>query len=742
MSNYHIMKSLILVESPAKCNKILSFLDNNYLCEATYGHLREIKTLKNINDKYEIEFTIMDSKKKQIDKIKKKLKQVDEVILATDDDREGEGIAWHVTEIFNLPLTTKRIKFNSITKDAILSALNNPLQLDMNMVHAQQGRQILDLLVGFKISPILWNDISRTSNLSAGRCQTPALNILYDNHQKIKDSIPEMSYATYGYFTDKNIKFTLTKVFNTDNEVTDFLNNEKGNDMIYGLTFTVKRNIEKNPPKPFITSSLQQSCNNVFNISPKECMSICQQLYESGHITYMRTDSYFINPKFKEECKSYITGKYGSEYNGSQYFHNKNSQEAHEAIRPTNILSAPELSGKLDKVYNLIRKQTLKSLMSNAIINNFKFVATKNNNQFTYSCDEVLFKGWTIIDNNDEDTYLHFLKNINKVVAKKISCEPSFTNVSLHYTEARLIKELEDKNIGRPSTFASIVEKIKERKYVLKTNIEGSKYNLSYFELIDSKINHIKKSKIIGAEKNKLVIQPLGILVITNLMKNFNELFKYDFTEEMESSLDLIADGEKKKFDICNDLNDKLTNLITSYNSHEKQKMMIDPNHEFIIGKNGPVIKSIIDGKTTFKKIIDNFDIAKIKNGEYNIDELIDNSNTCRNIGIYNSKNIILKKGKFGNYIEYGDKKISLRTLVKNFDDVILSDVIDILDNDNNSKRVITNEISIRTGKYGDYIFYKSINMKKPKFINIKKFSGDYMTCDKNDIIDYIDTYK
>ena len=186
MSNYHIMKSLILVESPAKCNKILSFLDNNYLCEATYGHLREIKTLKNINDKYEIEFTIMDSKKKQIDKIKKKLKQVDEVILATDDDREGEGIAWHVTEIFNLPVTTKRIKFNSITKDAILSALNNPLQLDMNMVHAQQGRQILDLLVGFKISPILWNDISRTSNLSAGRCQTPALNILYDNHQKIK----------------------------------------------------------------------------------------------------------------------------------------------------------------------------------------------------------------------------------------------------------------------------------------------------------------------------------------------------------------------------------------------------------------------------------------------------------------------------------------------------------------------------------------------------------------------------
>lgn len=737
------MKSLILVESPAKCNKILSFLNDNYLCEATFGHLREIKSLKNIDNKFNIKFENILLKKKQIDKIKNKINKVDEVILATDDDREGEGIAWHVMDMFNLPSNTKRIKFNSITKDAILHALNNPTTVDINMVHSQQSRQILDLLVGYSISPILWENISRKNNLSAGRCQTPALNILYENHVKIQNSEPEKSYSTHGLFTSNNIKFNLAKNFNEEKDVLSFLKSR--NKDLYNLSYTTKKNIEKTPPKPFITSTLQQTCNNIFNISPKECMSICQSLYESGHITYMRTDSYFINNTFKQESALYITNTYGEKYIGNSNFKNKDSsQEAHEAIRPTNINNIPELSGKPNKVYTLIRNQTLKSLMANGVVNNYKFIASKNDGyDFTYTCDEIVFEGWMIIDSIEHNSYISYLINLKKVNASKIICEPSFTNIGLHYSEAKLIKELEDKNIGRPSTFASIVEKLKERRYVVKTNVEGKKYQLNYYELYDNKVHKIKRERVIGGEKNKLVIQPLGILVRDNLVKHFNELFKYDFTEEMEESLDLIAKGDKNKFNICNDLNDLLNSLINNYNSLEKPKMMIDENHEFIIGKNGPVIKCTINNEVTFKKIIPSYDIEKIKQKMYTLDELLDKDDTERKLGVYKDHDIILKRGKYGCYIDYNGKNISLRNLEKEFEEIILSDIIDLLDNKESSiVREITNEISVRKGKYGDYIFYKTLSMKKPKFINIKKFKEDYLSCDKELLVDYVENNK
>jgi DNA topoisomerase-1 len=737
------MKSLILVESPAKCNKILSFLDDNYLCEATFGHLREIKSLKNINDNYDIAFENVPLKRKQIDKIKNKIKKVDEVILATDDDREGEGIAWHVIDMFNLPLKTKRIKFNSITKDAILNALNHPTTVDMNMVQSQQSRQILDLFVGYTISPILWENISRKNNLSAGRCQTPALNILYENYVKNQSSDPEMSYTTYGLFTGKNIKFNLTKNFKDETDVMKFLKTR--NKDLYDLSHTLKTHIEKSPPKPFITSTLQQTCNNLYNMSPKECMSICQSLYEAGYITYMRTDSYYINDKFKEECSTYVTSKYGDKYNGNSIFKNKDSsQEAHEAIRPTSINTMPELSGKQEKIYKLIRNHTLKSLMANAIVNNYKFIASKNDDyDFTYLCDEIVFEGWMIIDGIERIDYISYLLNLKKVKADKIVCEPSFTNMVLHYSEAKLIKELEDKNIGRPSTFASIVEKLKERKYVIKSNVEGKKYKLNYYELCDDNINKVKREKVIGGEKNKLIIQPLGILVRDNLIKHFHEIFKYEFTEEMEKSLDLIAKGDKDKYNICDDLNSLLNDLINNYNRLEKPKMMIDDYHEFIIGKNGPVIKCTIDNQITFKKIIKGYDIEKIKEKMYLLDELLDKDDTERSIGAYKGHDIILKSGKYGLYMDYNGKNITLRSLEKEFKEIILSDVIDLLDHkESYIVREITNEISIRKGKYGDYIFYKTLNMKKPKFINLKKCDMDYLSCDKNTVIEYVNNNK
>lgn len=738
---------LLIVESPAKCNKILSFLDKTYMCEATYGHLREIVNLKNINSKYEIEFNIINEKKRQVDKLKKKINQSSEIILATDNDREGEGIAWHILDMFNLPIETKRITFNAITKNEILNALNNPKTINMNIVKSQQTRQILDLLVGYNISPILWKEISRTNNLSAGRCQTPALNILYENFIKNKHLSQELLYNTYGYFSKYNIKFTLNKQIDNDDEVLKLLSCcSKQNE--YNIFHEMKENVKKKSPLPFITSSLQQTCNSLYNISPKECMSICQKLYEGGHITYMRTDSYFISSNFRDECKQFVTSKYGEKYYNDNYkfINKKNSQEAHEAIRPTNLLKEPKLEGKQLKLYNLIKNQTLKSLMNEAIVNNYKFIININDiYNFSYICEDILFYGWMIVDKkDDESTYLQYLLNVKKITKNKICSESSFTNTSLHYTEARLIKELETKDIGRPSTFASIVEKLKERKYVNKENVEGNQISCNNYELTENKIVKKKIKKIIGAEKNKLVIQPLGIMVIESMMKNFNELFKYDFTEQMEKALDLIENGENTKYDTCKMFHDTINELITLYKKHEPGKIMIDDNHEFIISKNGPVIKHILDDKSiVFKKIIKNFDMEKIKNKEYCIEDLIDNSIDEKNLGVYREKKILLKKGKYGNYIDYDNQKISIKNVEKDFDDIHLGDVIDLLDGkESNILRIITNDISIRNGKFGHYIYYKTNKMKKPKFINLKKFNNDYMECDKDIILDFVENSK
>jgi DNA topoisomerase-1 len=736
------MKHLIIVESPAKCNKILSFLDDTYLCEATFGHLRELKSLKNINGEYEIDYTEIPEKKKQIIKLKKQIKSCNEVIIATDDDREGEGIAWHILQMFDLPLSTKRIKFNSITKDAVLHALNNPIQVDMNLVNSQQTRQILDLCVGFKISPILWSEISRKNNLSAGRCQTPALNILYENHQRINNLSQDLSYQVYGLFSSKNIKFTLNKTFDEEKKLFELLQlcHKFPN---YNIKHEIRNNVEKIPPKPFITSSLQQSCNNLFNISPKECMSICQKLYESGHITYMRTDSYLLSDKFKEECNKYISTEFGSKYfnNVSSISDKKNSQQAHEAIRPTDIFKVPTLSGKEAKLYTLIRKQTLKSLMNNAILNIHKFIIEIDTVYHFYNnLDEIVFDGWMVLDNIDKENYISYLSNINKITSNKIVGDPTYNNTSLHYTEAKLIKDLEAKNIGRPSTFASIVEKLKERKYVTKTNIDGRKIKANQYELYDNKIHKQNIEKTVGNEKNKLVIQPLGIMVVDTLLKDFQDLFAYNFTETMEHELDLIATGNTNKKDTATLFDNRIDTLITSYNNRTKQKIMIDENHEFIISKNGPVIKCNSGDKIVFKTIIENFDMDKLKRGGYTIDELVDNTITNIHLGIHKEKDIVLKKGKYGIYIEYDGRKISAKSVEKDFEQIIISDIIDLLDEKQESSyRTITNEISIRSGKFGHYIFYKTLKMKKPKFINLKNFANDYMNCNKELILEYVE---
>jgi DNA topoisomerase-1 len=732
---------LLLVESPAKCKKIESFLDPSYKVEATYGHLRYFDSLNDISNDYNIKFKNMQQRYSHISKLKKLIDISNEVILATDNDREGEAIAWHVIQMFALPENSKRILFNEITKDAILSALNNATIVNQNLVQSQQTRQILDIFVGYKISPHLWNTISRNNNLSAGRCQTPALNIIYENYITNKNKVSEEVYNVIGYFTSKNIEFKLNQSLKSNDTVIKFLKDCKS--QIFSMTSDPNKRVTSSPPKPFITSSIQQTCNNAFHISPKETMLICQKLYESGVITYMRTDSYYLSDEFCNSSNEYICSKYNEKYWNNDV--KKGSKQAHEAIRPTNVnrISLDDsYSPKEKKIYLLIWKRTLQSLMSQSILDEKKYIIPYNETlKFTHTTELCIFDGWKVLDkNNAIDNYREYLESIHheNIHMKKMIAKGSFTNQPHHLSESLLVKELETKGIGRPSTFCSLVEKIKERKYVERKNIDGRKQKVSTYELCDNKIKHITKDEVVGSEKNKLVITSLGIMVIENLITNFNELFDYDFTSKMEEQCDHIANGEMEKMDVCESYKTTINSLVKSVDSKSKIKYMIDDTHEYIIGKNGPVIKCTSGEKTIFKKIKPNIELEKIKNNEYTLDEIIE-ENEDKNLGCHREMDVVLKRGQYGIYLEYDNRKISLKSIDKVYDDISIVDVIDLLDsNDSNVLREFSNNLNIRNGKYGHFIYHKTDKMKKPQFISLKDFKGDYMTCDETEIEVYI----
>jgi DNA topoisomerase-1 len=745
---------LVIVESPAKCQKIEGFLGPGYKCLASYGHLTTLLSLKNIdiNNNFKLTFTTISEKLKHIDKLRKAINLSKEVIIATDDDREGEAIGWHICQLFNLNVnTTKRILFNEITKSAILNSINKPSILNLNLINAQQTRQILDLLLGYQISPILWKNISSNTknSLSAGRCQTPALRLVYDNYLETKDNNGTQVYNTIGYFTDKLFNFNLDYEFNDSDKVEEFLNLSISHKHI--ISNDKQKESKRNPPQPFTTSLLQQVANNNLHISPKETMKICQKLYEEGLITYMRTDSKIYSKEFIEISKKFIENKYGSEYfninfqssdqSDKKSKDNKNlAQEAHEAIRPTDI-NKEDIDDKFTKkeinLYKLIWKNTIQSCMLPAIYFTILYkISAPNNLFYKFLTESPKFLGWHItLDLKDNlnligFNYLPKLKN-KEVKFSSISSTVTIKDLKTHYTEAKLVQLLENKGIGRPSTFSSLIDKIQERNYVKKDNIIGKTINCLNFTLNNqNKISKNQTEKVFGNEKNKLVIQPLGIIVIEFLINNFNDLFNYNFTCTMEDKLDLIAKENLDHIQICKEFNSNILNLIGDTKSLSKEEIKLDDHHSYIIGKYGPIIKFTKDNKTTFKKIKDDLDHELIKEKKLTIEEIIDN-NTTKNEGTFlgnqDEKDIYLKTGKFGIYITWGDKNISLKTIKKDFNEITFQDIKPFLNQ--TLIRKINENVSIRNGKYGDYIFYKTNKMKTPKFFKLDQFEDDYKNC-------------
>jgi DNA topoisomerase-1 len=813
------MSSIIIVESPAKGVKIESYLGSGYKCVASFGHIREldssfINKIKKIDNTFKPEFIMMESKKPQIIKLRKMIAEASEVYLASDDDREGEAIAWHICDTFNLSVKdTKRIVFHEITESAIKRAIKEPRRINMNLVYAQQSRQVLDMIVGYKLSPILWKNISqyKKSGLSAGRCQTPALRIVYDNQREIDTCTSKKVYTTTGYFTSKNLDFVLKNQYESEEEMCVFLEESLNHEHIYNCEKV--RNITKKSPIPFTTSGLQQMASSELRISPKDTMSACQKLYECGYITYMRTDSVTYSKEFYDKAKKYIIKMYGDKYFTQEHEvsqenkeqekekqkvekeksnekktknKNKNDKEedesAHEAIRPTNIELTEvdkELGNKEVRIYHLIRRNTLESCMEPAIYKGVTATITAPlENEYRYSTEQVVFAGWKIVEGYEKEsptfTYLQTLKSGSVLEYKKITCKVGLKNTKSHYTEANLVQLLEKNGIGRPSTFSSLVEKIQEREYVKKEDVKGKLIECTDFTLEGEELLENKTKREMGNEKSKLVIQPTGTLVLEFLLKHFDRLFEYEYTKNMEDSLDLVAKGEKEWHELCNDCLREINELSGEIektiikDDESKVSIKIDEHHTYMIGRYGPVVKcsdkkDIIRKKgikettlkkgeseeiITFKPVKPDLDIGKLKRGEYTLDEILSTETSAnlktRELGLYNDTPIYVKNGKFGYYIEWRDIKKSLDNELA--ETITLEDAILLLSKNDSALLTIVRKVddntSIRTGKYGDYIFHKKKSWKKPMFLKLDDFVKDntkdidsnkdisYRTCD------------
>jgi DNA topoisomerase-1 len=757
---------LVIVESPSKCRKIEQYLGPGYRVIATHGHLMKLNSLENIeiSNNFHCNYELIPERTTNVEIMRQHINNANEVILACDNDREGEAICATICRLFNLPIeTTKRIIFTEITEPAIQYAIRNPTTINVNLVNAQQAREVLDVLVGFIISPMLWSNITRKhkTSLSAGRCQTPALRLVYDNYLEIKNSSSELKYKIFGTFTNLNLKFELNKEFGEKEGLKNFMELCKVHQFIYtGMTTTETK---RSPPEPFSTSRLQQTASNILNLSPKDTMKYAQELYENGYITYMRTDCKKYSEEFIQTTTRYIVTNYSEEYlreNLDEYIKPINSDDPHEAIRPVNLSSnLKNVSEKAVKLYELIWKNAIKSCMAHSRYNIITCkIRAPENSDFCYKIENNIFLGWEIVDgvSRNEANVLFYFQNlmVNSVISyKKIESEFNMVGKKSHLTEASLVRLLEEKGIGRPSTFASLVDKIQFRNYVEKKNIEGIEIKNYNYKLKKLVLEESEVSIIVGNEKNKLVITPLGIIVIEFLLEKMDELFNYEYTRNMEFELDVIASGNKVWQTLCQSCYDNLMQVTRSVSDVRSFFIKIDDNHSLIMGKYGPVIKVTNSyGKfSNFLKVRDDLDLDELRSKEIIVlEDVIENktntATTIETIGKYKGKDLYIKKGKYGIYAQWGDERRSLKEEFSNINNIKYLDVLRYLEKDDTLDRnkppgfvrELTENISIRNGKWGDYVHYKKPRVKTPVFIPLKDFDENHRTCDKQILLNWL----
>ena len=769
-----MQKNLVIVESPAKAKTIEKFLGKDFKVMSSYGHIRDLKKKELSVDEVSLEpeYEIPEEKAKLVADLRSKTEKAEKVWLASDEDREGEAISWHLCEALGLDKQkTNRIVFHEITKPAILEAIEHPRHLDMNLVNAQQARRVLDRIVGFKLSPVLWRKVKPA--LSAGRVQSVAVRLIVEREREIQNFQSETYYSVNGIFAITNadgsateVKALLANRFKTEDEVNAFL--EKCKEAVYTVESVTKKPVKRSPAPPFTTSTLQQEAARKLGFTVSQTMMVAQHLYESGKITYMRTDSVNLSKLCLGASKEEITRLYGQEYSKTRQYHtsSKGAQEAHEAIRPTYMdQSEIEGSSQEKRLYELIWKRTIASQMADAEIE--KTTANINvsgtDELFIAQGEVVKFDGFIKVyresseDEEQQEEFGHLLPPLKKgqeLTRREIIATERFSLGPQRYTEASLVHKMEELGIGRPSTYAPTISTIQQREYVQKGDKKGEDRAFTIFTLKGKQITQKTRKENVGSEKGKLIPTDIGIVVNDFLMDNFNDIMDYNFTAKVEQDFDKIAEGNETWTDMMQTFYDdfvpEVEKTMNSRNEHKagERQLGTDPKSGrpvFVkIGRFGPVVQigtADDQDKPQFAQLPKEQSMETIT-----LNEALELFKLPRELGDYEHKPVTIGAGRFGPYILHNRQYASLP---KDTDPmtITLDEAIALIeekrkqDSQKHLKIFLEDpKLEVLNGRYGPYLAYDGKNYRLPKNMHERAAQLTYEECMK--VINAVPTKK
>ena len=764
-----MQENLVIVESPAKAKTIEKFLGKDYKVMSSYGHIRDLKK-KELSidlDTLTPDYEIPDEKKKVVSELKKSAKAAEKIWLASDEDREGEAISWHLCEVLGLDEDkTNRIVFHEITKPAILKAIETPRRLDMNLVNAQQARRVLDRLVGFRLSPVLWRKVKPA--LSAGRVQSVAVRLIVEREREIQNFNSEPYYRLNAVFavegedgSKHEVKAELNKRFKSHDEALAFL--ELCKTATFKVSSIAKKPLKRTPAPPFTTSTLQQEAARKLGFTVSQTMMVAQRLYEAGRITYMRTDSVNLSALAINTCKEEIERLYGADYGKVRKYqtHSKGAQEAHEAIRPTYIDNVTiDGTSQEKRLYDLIWKRTIASQMADAQIEkttvNISLESEEGQSttdlQFVANGEVVAFEGFLKVyhestdDEENSEDYSHALPVMHEGEAlerREITSTERYSQGPNRYTEASLVRKLEELGIGRPSTYAPTISTIQQREYVQKGDRKGEERKYAVDSLLGLKITSKTKREMAGADKGKLIPTDIGIVVNDFLMENFPEIMDYNFTAKVEQEFDKIAEGKaewnKEMKTFYQGFEPEVEKVMNARSEHKagERELGVDPKSGkpvFVkIGRFGPVVQigsADDDDKPRFSQLPSDKSMETIT-----LDEALELFKLPRNLGQFEGTDVVIGAGRFGPYVLH-DKKYT--SLPKEEDPLTIS--LDAAINLIQKKRLQDAQRHLKTfeedakmevmnGRYGPYIAYDGKNYRMPKALHDKAAELTYDQC-------------
>ena len=749
-----MQKNLVIVESPAKAKTIEKFLGSDFKVMSSYGHIRDLKKRElSIDDKtLEPEYEIPEEKEKLVRDLRTNAKAAEKIWLASDEDREGEAISWHLCEVLGLDeQKTNRIVFHEITKPAIMEAIKHPRHIDMNLVNAQQARRVLDRLVGFKLSPVLWRKVKPA--LSAGRVQSVAVRLIVEREREIQNFQSEAYYSVNGIFAITNadgsaseIKATLGTRFKTTQEAEAFL--EKCKDATFTVDSIQKKPVKRTPAPPFTTSTLQQEAARKLGFSVSQTMMVAQRLYENGRITYMRTDSVNLSKLCIDACKTEINSLYGKEYSKTRHYqtHSKGAQEAHEAIRPT-YMDQVQIEGTAQekRLYDLIWKRTIACQMADADIEKTTITIKMNTTkeEFIAQGEVITFDGFIKVykesvddeENNEEfGSILPQTKKGDQLTRREIQATEKFSQGPQRYTEATLVHKMEELGIGRPSTYAPTISTIQQREYVQKGDKKGEEREYTILILKGKQVSEKTRKELANSEKGKLLPTDIGTVVNDFLMQFFPGIMDYNFTAKVEQDFDKIAEGGEKWNDMIKVFYKKFEPIVekTLNNRAEhkagERELGVDPKTGkpvFVkIGRFGPMVQigaAEDEEKPRFAQMPKEQSIESIT-----LEEALELFKLPRNLGSYKGSDIIIGTGRFGPYILHNKAYISLP---KEEDPMTISLETAValihqrqVQEEQRHLKSFEEEpkLEVLNGRYGPYLAYEGKNYRLPKSLHEK----------------------